>query len=451
METETVVEDTATGAADGAQPTGAEGHSAESHQEGASAAQSEGGRQAAADSGASKEERLAELLERQEKDPAVVFKDDELDILEEHWEGKLQPQKAKKDAADAKGDGQDDDPDKGKDDPQPDDDAKAPADPHLASALKRVGAKSTEDLVGKITELQRKITGTDAQATAQLRRDFETLSTRAKSEAAIWNDVKSGKPEAMAHALAHVEKAYGLKLVPAGGAASQGGARPEGGSPSPADLDIEEVLPKDLFVDDASHGKANGFLRGLVQQVKDMKGAIDDFKTEKTRLRQETAAQSAQVSTVDEMVKVVGLKGMESIAKIPNLRQAIEDWYVKGVDNPAFEPIQQVLDIGNEYEVDLKTAWEILRGRGFEIEVAKAEQRGRKAAFEQKPSRSLSGMQGKDQEGYKQHTDDQLREMSEDYTKAPPDWFDKDDRPNHRTIPARAWKYFFSSDEIAGF
>lgn len=450
METETVIEtETATGAAEGAQPTGGDDHSQDAHQEGGEAAQPGRGREPAPDSGASDEARLEELLARGKKDPDTVYSDEELDFLEKHKFGELPPSKtAKAEDADADAQGQDADPDKGDKKPQSDK-GKAPVDPDLAEAMRDVGAKTPKELRAKVKELRQQLTGKDAQANAQLRKDNGVLLDRVRRESAIWADVKSGKPEAVAQALAHVEKVYGLKLAVAG----QAGAQPAGrqAAASEVDLDATDVLPMEMFADEESFKKANGFLRGVVDQVKALKGRVGDFDAERARNREQHAQETARVAAIDELVEVAGMKGMESIAKISDLRGALKRWYTGGEDNPALEPLQKVLDKANEYNVPVKVAWNILRGEGFEVEVATAESRGREAAYSQKPSRSLSGKQGKEQESYHNYSDDQLREMAEDYTKAPPNWFKDDDSPNPSTIPRRAWKYFFSPEEIAAF
>jgi hypothetical protein len=447
MENETAV-DTAPEAAESAQPAGTDDHSHDSNQGGESAAQSGPGK-SGTDSAPSESERLAELLERQKSDPAVEFTDAELDLLEKYDFGNKQPEDAAEDE-DTKDDGQDDDSEKEEDKPQPDDKPKGKVDPDLAAAMKEVGAKSPAELKTKVKELKQALTGKDAQAAAQLRKDVGVLADRVKAEKGVYADLKSGRPEAVAHALAYLEKSYGVKLAIAGQAGAAP-ARSAAAAPADVDLDLEEVIPKELFVDEASATKANGFMRRLVQELKDVKGKVTDFETEKARIREESAKQSATVGAIDEMVKIASLPGMESIAKIPNLRAALDRWYTGGEDNPAFEPFQKVIDKANEHDVPLDIAWKILRGEGFEIEVAAAENRGRKSAYDQKPSRSLSGMQGKGQDQYQKYSDEQLKEMAEDMQKAPPDWFTDDDKPNPKTIPRRAWKHFFSPEEIAAF
>lgn len=371
-------------------------------------------------------DRLTALMKiSQDPEKANSLTDSDLDFLEKHDFGAKPPKEDK--AKETK-----EEPEEGEPEEIKEEAANKP-DPALAEALKEVGAKDAKELVDKIKGLKKQLTGKDAQTVTRLTKDLETLSGRVKNEMALFNDVRAGKPEA----IAHLEKAYGLKL-----ATSQQEAKP---------TQSEGLIPRDAFIDPESADLVNGVVGSLRDELK----AVKDQLAERSRKETEASAKSeATRAAVDEMVMVSGLKGMEEIAGIPNLRKAVEEWYA-GKDDPRFEVFQEVMNLANErtnkgLPTDLEAAWAILYARGSELKIAKAKQEGRAEAYNQKPSKTLSGIQGKGNQEYQNYTDAQLKEMSEDLRKAPEDWFDKEtDAPLKSKIPKRAHKYFFREEAPA--
>lgn len=370
-------------------------------------------------------ERLTALMKiSQDPEKANSLTDSDLDFLEKHDFGAKPPKEDKAKEPEVE-------PEEGEPEEIKEETANKP-DPALAEALKEVGAKDAKELADKIKGLKKQLTGKDAQTVTRLTKDLETLSGRVKNEMALFNDVRAGKPEA----IAHLEKAYGLKL-----ATSQQEAKP---------TQSEGLIPRDAFIDPESADLVNGVVGSLRDELK----AVKDQLAERSRKETEVSAKAeATRAAVDEMVMVSGLKGMEEIAGIPNLRKAVEEWYA-GKDDPRFEVFQDVMNLANErtnkgLPTDLEAAWAILYARGADLKIAKAKQEGRAEAYNQKPSKTLSGIQGKGNQEYQNYTDAQLKEMSEDLRKAPEDWFDADDRPLKAKIPKRAHKYFFREEASA--
>lgn len=370
-------------------------------------------------------ERLTALLAKSnDHELAKSLTESDLDFLEKHDFGAKPPKEDKAKEPEVE-------PEEGEPEEIKEEAANKP-DPALAEALKEVGAKDTKELADKIKGLKKQLTGKDAQTVTRLTKDLETLSGRVKNEMALFNDVRAGKPEA----IAHLEKAYGLKL-----ATSQQEAKP---------TQSEGLIPRDAFIDPESADLVNGVVGSLRDELK----AVKDQLAERSRKETEASAKTeAQMRAVDEMVTVSGLKGMEEIAGIPNLRKAVEEWYA-GKDDPRFEVFSEVMNLANErtqkgLPTDLEAAWAILYARGADLKIAKAKQEGRAEAYNQKPSKTLSGIQGKGNQEYQNYTDAQLKEMSEDLRKAPEDWFDADDRPLKTKIPKRAHKYFFREEAPA--
>jgi hypothetical protein len=361
-------------------------------------------------------ERLKELVKKS-KDPekASSLTEDELDFLEKHDFGNKPPKEDKE---------PEEVPEEAKEKPEP----KAKVDP-LADVLKELGAKDAKDILPKVKELRKQLTGRDAQTVTRLQKDLDTVMGRVRNEKALWDDVRGGKPEAVQNALAFVEKAYGIKLVPADQA-------------QPVTLTGDGLIPRDKFIDGESADLVNGVLSKLTSRL----DAWEKKSQTEEQKRVETAAtEKATNDAIDEMVTLAGKKGLETLSQIPNLRQAIKEWY-QGKDDPRFEVFSQVMQLANERHVDLDMAWAYLRANGADLEIAKAKQDGIRQAYEQKPSKTLSGMQGKGQSEYTNYTDAQFQEMTENPRKVPQEWFDDNDQLVKSRVPKRGHKWLFPSE-----
>lgn len=404
---------------------------------------------------ADKATTLKKLLEREKEDPDVRFNDEELDILDEYHDGKLkltkagnQPAEESKEKPEEEDPDSEPEPEKEKEgegaeeepegdpegDPEPEKGEQKP-DPDAEALMKELGAKSLKEARAKLKELRNKLGGADFKANAQLRNDVTALSTAIKNERALIADVKAGKAEA----IAHFEKAYGLKLAPAGGAAPAA-APAAGGVQMPADG--KTFLPKELFLDDAAADQANAVIGSLFQKVQSLEGAASEFQAEKTRTRQSSAEHEARLAAVDEMVTIA--QEIDGLNGVANLREAIDAWYNKGKDDPRLEPFHELFEISEqENGCSLKAALLIKRGRDSKKLIAEAEKRGRQSAFKHKPNPSLSGIQGGNGETtYTQLSERQIDAMADDHTLMPPDWFDEQDNPVQSKVPKRAWRLF---------
>lgn len=413
--------------------------------------QSEGKAQAEKPAGESKpidtpdnREKLRLILRREKEDPNVKFSDAELDLLDAHYAGKIQPSKRTKPQSpkaeetpisapkDENPDGEE------KDAPDPDaeeesaqeeeEEGAGKPDPDAEALMKEVGAKSLKDAVAKVKELRSKLGGKDAQAVANLTRQVQ-------SEQALWQDVAKGVPAAIAHA----ERAYGIKVGPAAGYTSP--ASPAPSAPS-GQGGGRQYIDETLFIDPESAKIANDVLRSRDAELDELKSRIRDFDEERNRNRKDTALTSAKMAVIDEMVTVA--QRIDTLKAVPNLREAISSWYEKGAPDPRLEVFNELFEIAEKEGCNLVAAATIKRGLDAERLIAEAEERGRKAAYGHKPNPSLSGSQGgrNEQGNYSPITDAQIEAMIEDHTKIPQDWFDDKDNLVKSKIPKRAWAAF---------
>lgn len=401
---------------------------------------------------AQKAETLRKLLKREKEDPSVKFNDQELDLLEEHFAGKIEPAKApsKTAAPSPKPDDAEADPDTKETETEPEegdeevfedeDDAEKEEegpefDPDAEALMKEVGAKSLKDALAKFKQLRSKVGGRDAQQVAALERQIQ-------SEKTLWSDVAKGVPAAIEYA----QKNYGIKLQVPGGT-PDGTRTPEKGTSQareprrPSQDGKRSYVNKEEFIDPDSAEMVNRILQDRDREIDELRDKYRSFDEERERTKKEAADASGVALTIDHMVEVA--QGIPTLKAIGNLREAIASWY-KGGSDARMEAFNELFDITQAEGCSLKAAALIKRGRDSEKLVAEAEVRGRAAAYKHQPNPSLSGSQGGKGEKttYQNLTTEQLEAMSENHKLMPADWFDEKDAPVQSKIPKRAWKIF---------
>jgi len=367
-------------------------------------------------------ERIHRLLAKEKEPGFDKHSDEDLDFLEnEYYSGKNKPSKPVSAEAD--------EPDEGEktegDQPEDDQDQKEEKEPkakiskEIEDAMKEVGAKTPEELPGKIKELRKQLSGKDAQAVA-------TLTKQIKAEQALMEDVRKGVPEA----LDHLKKVYGLELVAAGTRPQQAQQQAQTQT---------EALP---FTpeDDALVGGALSRMYNLLQQSQKTVGGLQEtFQQQQERVQKEAATTRAQADTIDEIWTVS--QGIPGVKDIPNLRSLVNDWVKSGNEDPRLAPLSELFEIATKEGVSLTVAAKLKKAEDAERLIAEAETRGREAAYKHKPNPSLSGITGGKGETTT-YTEEQYQEMAQDHRKIPEDWFDDNDNLIESKIPRKARRFF---------
>lgn len=369
--------------------------------------------------------KLNELLKREKEDPNVKFTDQELDVLEAHWEDKTKPTKPEKEE---KEEAQISEPKEEEFEETPDteesENKEQKADPDAEAILKEVGAKNLKEAISKIKDLRKALSGKDAQAVATLSKENERYKSMVSNETKLYEDIRKGVPEA----IAHFEKSYGLKLA--------GNDQPRQVSNAQAKAYIDESK----FIDPESAQLVNSAFSSQSAEIESLKAQMQEILSEKTRYMHETASKQAELSVLDEMVKVA--QKVDALKGVPNLRDAVTDFY-KGKQDSRFDVLSELFQIADENKVSLELAYQLKRGMDADRLVLEAENKGRKSAFEHKPNPSLSGLQGGNGEtSYKPLSEEQIDSMAEDHRLMPADWFDKEEQPIQNKIPKKAWRLF---------
>lgn len=397
-------------------------------------------------------EKLRLILRREKEDPNVTFTSAELDLYDAYTDGKLKPAKRQTAPKDPEGKKVEDKPvisepkaddaeeaddtaldaedaDEIDTDADDEDDEPAKPDPVLDALMKEVGAKKPEEILAKVKSLRSALGGKDAQEVAK-------LSKQVQNEQALWQDVAKGVPAAVAHA----ERVYGIKL--AGSAPAAPAQAPNAPAKPAGQQGGRTYISEDAFIEPESAKMVNDILRQRDAEIDELRESAKSFNEERERNRRDTAMSSAKMAVVDEMVTVA--QRMDPLKAIPNLREAIAEWYDKGKPDSRLEVFNELFEIAQKEGCNLTAAATIKRGLEADRLVAEAEERGRKAAYGHKPNPSLSGSQGgrNEQGNYSPLSNDQIEAMAEDHRLMPADWFDKDERPVKTKIPKKAWGLF---------
>lgn len=404
-------------------------------------------------------ETLRQILKREKEDPNVQFTDAELDLYDAYTAGKLKPTKKQatpkpkaSSSPDETGDpepkaneadGEDAD-ETGKSDDEPDEtedadkDKAGKPDPVLEALMKEVGAKKPEEILNKVKDLRKTLGGRDSQKVAQLERQVQ-------NEQALWQDVAKGVPAAIEHA----QRAYGIKLAqpsngnggqPSQAAQGYGGqnqnANQGGGSGQ------RTYIPEEAFIDPDSAKMVNDILRQRDAELDEMRAAAREFKEEREKVRRDSSIQTAKGKVIDEMVTVA--QRIDSLKAVPNLREAIANWYDNGKPDSRLEVFNELFELAQEHGTTLTAAATLKRGMDADRLIEQAKEEGRRAAYGHKPNPSLSGSAGgrNEQGNYSPLTDAQIEAMEGDHTLHPPDWYDENDNPVQSKIPKKAWRIF---------
>jgi len=371
---------------------------------------------------------LAKLLKKEKDDPNVKFSDAELDILDSHYNGKLEPTKPanktqekplpSEEKAEEVEESEDTEEDYSEEEGTED---KPEVDPDLEKILKEVGAKNLKEAVEKLAGLKKLVGGRDAQAVAKVTKELETERQLKASEMALWQDFHKGVPEAVAE----MQRRLGNKLP-------QGQNKNEG--------EQAEYIDEENFIDPDSAKAVNSVIRRLNTKIQELEGKTRGIEGERERYLTQTAETKAEMQVIDEMLKVS--QGIEDLKGVPNLRDAIAQFY-KGTPNPKLDVFSELFQIAQDSGTNLENALLIKKGRDADKLIQQAKQQGLKEAYNRKPNPSLSDIQtGDEGKTFKQITEQDLEAMSSDPKLMPPEWFDKDENPIQSKIPKRAWKFF---------
>lgn len=395
-----------------------------------------------------KEEKLAGILDKEKvlleegKEISKELSNEDIDILDEYYAGKLKPKKKEeakaKDESSEKpedeteekleGESEENEPEENKEEKDSESDVESSAvDLQL---MKEVGAKNKAEVLEKIKGLRKAVSGkiSSHPKFVQMKEDNAKLGEAIRREMLLFDHARQGRQEA----LDHIEKNYGLKfVVKNSGVETESSQKKESSSEAPK-------IDKDKFLDSDAANEVNNVIEKLYNALEEQKDITKNILTEREKEKEASTKKNAEIGLVDEMVTVS--EQLPKLKSIPNIREAIQKW-LDGTPDPRMEYYRDLFEIGNSKNVDLITALEIDRGRKARLSIAKAKDEGKKEAYERTPNRSLSDLQGKKAD-YGQYTEEQVEKMVREGN-FPDEWFDANDRPDKNKIPQKLHKHFF--------
>lgn len=355
--------------------------------------------------------RLAEINARVEADPNLVLSDEEQALWEAGADGVLVAKNRPEGAEDNK--------------------TAAAQDAHLETVFKEVGAKSTEELAAKVRELRAFVGSRDAQAYAELQKQFTAADEFRRGEEQLYADAAAGKPEA----LLFLEQKRGLKVVPVGATGGTPGATQGtdgAGAPELFSADDDGLVGGALSKLQSHYEEKIGGLQGKLDTI--LK-SLDAAKAVDVQTR---ALTDARNQTVQEMMEVAQLN--DELKGLPQLKERLTDFIVNGKEDAQLSPyFSRLFEVAKEYGTTLKAAHLIERGKNSDALVAKAREDGVKRAMGRPENKSMSGVASRDDSaGLQSVTETQLAAFEGgDLYALPQSWFDAEGNFVKANIPAK--------------
>jgi hypothetical protein len=344
------------------------------------------------------ESEFASLLQKGEDDPGYEYSGDELDKISNfRAKGMKVPElKAKAEA------------------PVDTVDATKPAAQpanELSPILEAFGVKDAKELPDAVKRVQA---------------SNENLSRATRNQDLLFQDLRAGKPEAVAF----FEKNFGGKFVPNGQA-----AQPAQQAGQPAQAEAEISLPAEMFISDDAHKQANAAFAAIQSQIKEIKSSHLEWKNEKENYSRAQAQAQAQAESTDTLVSISERMGDKFS------REEINAW-IGGKENPKMAAYDELFDLAKKHGSDLEGAFLIRQGQKAAQAVIDAEKRGREQAYGQKTTPPLSAAQGKGNTTYAPITQADIQAYESGEKQMPDEWFDKGNKPVKEKIPASMHSWF---------
>lgn len=372
----------------------------------------------AAPSSDEKAYRLKELIEITDRNPDKVLSKEDQAIYDEHVLNGLEP-KDRPEAKEKPVEKAEKTAEKVEKEAKPET-AEIPA--HIEAAMKKVGAKSPEELADKIDGLKAVASGKETEAVKAAKAE---LTRAAQNEAALWRDFMDGKPQALAYVKTH----YGLEP-------KQSQTQVQ----APTDFDPEVLADADALT--------GGITSKVIAQNKALQDRLDKlegtFTTHQKSIQDQGIRTQVSAQVVDEMVAVAS--EIPELKDAPGLRNAIIDRVVHGKNDPRLDTFNELFQIAEEAGTDLRNALLIKRGRDAALLIERAREEGLKQAYTHKPNRSLSSIQTEDAQP-QSYTDSQYAEMSKDFRKIPDHFLGPDGSVDLSKVPQKGRRYFSAEYE----
>lgn len=374
-----------------------------------------------AQSQSEKEAELFNILEKEKADPRYVPTKEEQLLYDEYVEGKLKPSKGEAKDSDKKDEKTEKDTKK---------DEKTPEE--IEKLMKEVGAKTPKEVVDKVKELRKAISKRveESPEFVEVKGDNEKLATGYKALKTQWDshlgfmsDVQKGNPEA----IKVFEKTFGVKIATT---SEKAPAKP---------LDDDDLIDNSFLKGQltAHEQKMMGLIEAQNKELKDLKDQNQKRIDADTKVAEER-------SLVDEMVNVAA--NIPALKEIPNFRLYLNKWRANELPAEEMTRMDDFYDnlfkVGNEKSMSLEDALFYLRGKQVDLLVEQAKQDGKKAAYNQKPNPTLSGLQGSKNE-QTTYTDADVQNMLGGKKAVPDEWLTKEGNPDREKIPTKYHKHFW--------
>jgi hypothetical protein len=306
----------------------------------------------------------------------------------------------------------------------------------VIEAMKRVGAKTPEEIPDKIKGLQQ-LVSEKAGETKTFEGELETERNRnqqilaAVNDTTLREDVLKGDVNAYAYlkSIGVNPAAFGAKGTPE---EQKAGADPE----KPKQ---EDTIDEDEIIDPKAHAQ----IQALKDELKKVTGFVTQQNEQNQQFEQARAVQGMRDAITNQAMSVVEEFGEDYKVEGLNMRDEISKHLTGQAVDPRLGPMIKVMDFAREHNLPkLRMAHVLMNERRLPQSLADAEARGRNSVLQQPTSPAMPDVRGNSGGAPQTETwsEADVEAMANDKMDIPDSWYNPDGSYNTDIVPVHAQK-----------
>ena len=285
----------------------------------------------------------------------------------------------------------------------------------VEAAMKRVGAKSPQELLQKV-EGALKLQGQKGSENGALQQQMAELQSRVASQDALHRDLAAGVPEA----LQYIQDTYGLTLAQA----KQAQKDASNGEPSSEVPD--NVIDVEVWKENQAMKRELEKLRESVTSIqtqaeKNAQASLEQART----MEQASKVREARLGFIDQMVQIAEMDPETYGIKSANVRDLMSKYYFEGKMDPRLTNHVALAKFAQENKLNTFTdAFKLKNYEKLSEKIIQARNEGRNSALEVGKPQSLSALRGQaGADMNPQYTVEDIRAMERGDKEPPKEWF----------------------------
>jgi hypothetical protein len=285
----------------------------------------------------------------------------------------------------------------------------------VESAMKRVGAKSPQELLQKV-EGALKLQGQKGSENGELQKQMANLQAQVESNDALYRDLAAGVPEA----LEYIQKTFKLTLAQAKQVQSEA-----------KDGAADDTVPDNVI--DVETWKEN---RRLNLEMQKLRESVDSIKSQAEKnaeaameqartMEQASKMREARLGFIEQMVHIAEEDPETYGIKSGSVRELMTKYYFEGKTDPRLTNHIALAQFARDNRLNTFTdAFKLKNYEKLSEKVIQAHKAGRDSALEVGRPQSLSALRGQaGTEMNPQYTVEDIRAMERGEKSPPKEWF----------------------------